>query len=252
MRVAVGLARQPGSDAGRELVRLENEIERLDRLIGQVLHLARLDATARAELLAEEVDLVELLDAIARDAAFEAQGRGVAIDWQPPAAAPHLRGNGAWLASAIENVVRNAVRYTAPGSAVALELVVDPTAVRIRIRDHGPGVPEAELRAHLRPFHRVAESRTRDSGGDGIGLAITAACSPRTADPRAPRMRRTAASSSRCRCRPVAPRRRRLIGAGRPSTLLLLARNRAVAGPATFMDTDARFWCGPRNTVGPQ
>ncbi len=174
MRVAVGLARQPGSDAGRELVRLENEIERLDRLIGQVLHLARLDATARAELLAEEVDLVELLDAIARDAAFEAQGRGVAIDWQPPAAAPHLRGNGAWLASAIENVVRNAVRYTAPGSAVALELAADPTAVRIRVRDHGPGVPEAELERIFDPFHRVAESRTRDSGGDGIGLAITA------------------------------------------------------------------------------
>jgi two-component system OmpR family sensor kinase len=173
MRVAVGLARQPGSDAARELVRLENEIERLDRLIGQVLHLSRLDAAARAEL-AEEVDLVDLLDGIARDAAFEAQGRGVSIAWQPPAAAPRVRGNGAWLASAVENVVRNAVRYTAAGTAVELELTAGPSGVRIGVRDHGPGVPDAELARIFDPFHRVAESRARDSGGDGIGLAITA------------------------------------------------------------------------------
>jgi len=117
---------------------------------------------------------VELLDGIARDAAFEAQGRGVTVDWQPPAAAPRVRGNTAWLASAVENVVRNAVRYTAAGSAVTLELLTDADATRIRVRDHGPGVPEAELERIFEPFHRVAESRTRDSGGDGIGLAITA------------------------------------------------------------------------------
>jgi two-component system OmpR family sensor kinase len=173
MRVAVGLTRQPGGDAARELARLETEIERLDRLIGQVLHLSRLDAATRTEL-AEEVDLVELLDGIARDAAFEAQGRGVAVAWQPPATALRVPGNGAWLASAVENVVRNAVRYTAEGSAVALELVAEPAQVRIVVRDHGPGVPESELARIFEPFHRVAESRARDSGGDGIGLAITA------------------------------------------------------------------------------
>jgi two-component system OmpR family sensor kinase len=173
MRVAVGLARQPGSDPGRELGRLESEIERLDRLIGHVLHLSRLDAAARAEL-ADEVDLVELLDAIARDAAFEAQGRGVTIGWRPPAGLPHLRGNAAWLASAIENVVRNAVRYTAAGTQVVLEAVAAAGAVRVVVRDRGPGVPESELKQIFEPFHRVAESRTRETGGDGIGLAITA------------------------------------------------------------------------------
>ncbi len=173
MRVAVGLARQPGSDASRELSRLESEIERLDRLIGQVLHLSRLDAAARA-MLGEAVDLVELIDGIARDAAFEAQGRGVTVAWEPPGAAPRVRGNAAWLASAVENVVRNAVRYTAPGTAVAIELGGDPRSVTVRVRDHGPGVPEAELGHIFEPFHRVAESRTRETGGDGIGLAITA------------------------------------------------------------------------------
>ena len=173
MRVAVGLARQPGSDAGRELDRLDNEIERLDRLIGQVLHLSRLDAAARAEL-ADEVDLAELVDAIARDAAFEAQGRGVAVAWQPPTGELRVRGNAAWLASAIENVVRNAVRYTAAGTEVTLALAADAAAVRVVVRDHGPGVAEGELTRIFEPFHRVAESRTRDTGGDGIGLAITA------------------------------------------------------------------------------
>jgi two-component system, OmpR family, sensor kinase len=174
MRVAVGLARQPGGDVARQIERIETEIERLDRLIGQVLHLSRLDATERAALLAEDVDLVELLDGIARDAAFEAQARGVSVSWRPPAAAVKVRGNAAWLASAVENVVRNAVRYTAEGTAVELSLEQGAPDTRIVVRDHGPGVPAGELARIFEPFHRVAESRTRDTGGDGIGLAITA------------------------------------------------------------------------------
>jgi len=173
MRVSVGLARQPGSDPARELDRLEGEIERLDRLIGQVLHLSRIEATATTEL-DEPVDLVDLLDGIARDAAFEGQPAGVSIDWQPPAGALRVRGNAAWLASAIENVVRNAVRYTAAGTSVAFGVSERTDGIEVRIRDHGPGVPEPELTKIFEPFHRVAESRTRDSGGDGIGLAITA------------------------------------------------------------------------------
>ena len=173
MRVALGLARQPGGEPGRELDRLETEVERLDRLIGQMLHLTRLDATS-PDALAEEVDLVELLDAITRDAQFEAQARQVAVRWRPPAKPLVVRGNGAWLASAVENVVRNALRYTAAGSEVELCLREAAAGVRIEVRDHGPGVPVDELGRIFEPFHRVAESRARDCGGDGIGLAITA------------------------------------------------------------------------------
>ena len=88
MRVALGLARQPGGDVGRQIERIEQEIERLDRLIGQVLHLSRLDAHS-GTAFDEPVDLVELLDDIARDAAFEAQARAVDVDWTPPAAPAH-------------------------------------------------------------------------------------------------------------------------------------------------------------------
>ena len=85
-----------------------------------------------------------------------------------------VRGNAAWLASALENVVRNALRYTAQGSDVEVRLQAQAAGVCIEVRDHGPGVPAAELGRIFEPFHRVAESRARDSGGDGIGLAITA------------------------------------------------------------------------------
>jgi two-component system sensor histidine kinase CpxA len=85
-----------------------------------------------------------------------------------------VRADAELLASAIENVVRNALHYSPSGAAVELTLSSDPGEVRLVVRDHGPGVPEADLQRIFDPFFRVAESRSRDSGGDGIGLAITA------------------------------------------------------------------------------
>jgi two-component system sensor histidine kinase CpxA len=172
MRVALGLARQPGADQARQLDRLEAETERLDALIGHVLHLSRLDARA-TRLRRDPVELGELVDGIARDAAYEAQARGVRVDWRAPEAPVRVLGDPPLLASAVENVVRNAVRYTADGSAVEIDVGADAGRARVTVRDRGPGVPESELARIFEPFYRVTESRDRDSGGDGIGLAIT-------------------------------------------------------------------------------
>jgi two-component system OmpR family sensor kinase len=172
MRVALGLARQSGADTARELDRLELETERLDALIGHVLKLARLDASA-SRLQRDTVDLGELVDRIAADAAFEAQARDVHVQWQPPAKPVRVSGDAPLLASAVENVVRNALRYTREGSAVEIEVGADAANARIAVRDRGPGVPASELERIFEPFYRVAESRGRDTGGDGIGLAIT-------------------------------------------------------------------------------
>lgn len=173
MRVALGLARQPGGDVARQLDRLEAETERLDRLIGQVLHLSRLDARA-STLARDPVDLVELVEGIAADAAYEAQARGVRVAFAPPPAPVPVRGDAQLLASAVENVVRNALRYTETGTTVTLDVAAGGGEARVVVRDRGPGVPESELQRIFEPFHRVAESRERGSGGDGIGLAITA------------------------------------------------------------------------------
>jgi len=84
-----------------------------------------------------------------------------------------VRGNEALLRSAIENVVRNAVRYTAVGTEVAIDLAVTGEEVVVSVRDNGPGVPEEQLEDLFRPFYRIADSRDRGSGGTGLGLSIT-------------------------------------------------------------------------------
>jgi two-component system sensor histidine kinase CpxA len=91
-----------------------------------------------------------------------------------PGESLRLNGHHDLMRSAIENVLRNAVRFTKPGSAVAVSLTREHRDALIVIEDQGPGVPEAELAHIFEPFYRVAESRDRDSGGTGIGLAITA------------------------------------------------------------------------------
>jgi signal transduction histidine kinase len=85
-----------------------------------------------------------------------------------------LHGDREVLRRAIENVLRNAVRYTPAGAAVVIELSRSPSqdAVRISIRDHGPGVPEESLERIFQPFFRLDDSRDSATGGVGLGLAI--------------------------------------------------------------------------------
>ena len=172
MRVAVGLARQPQADGGRQLERLEREIERLDSLISQVLRLARLHGTD-TDFKREPVEIDEVIEAVVRDANFEAAVKNCTVRLQGTAGAL-VDGSRELLHSAIENVLRNAVRYSPQGAPVDVLVASDPDHVEISIRDQGPGVPCAELEQIFEPFYRVAESRDRDSGGEGIGLAITA------------------------------------------------------------------------------
>jgi two-component system sensor histidine kinase CpxA len=173
MRVALGLVRQPGADAQRQIERLESETERLNGLIGQILAVSRL-GTAGVELEMENVDLGALIDSVARDAAYEAQSVNKTVSWTPPAQRVQLRGNAHWLGSAIENVVRNALRHTPEGGQIHIELAPARGQVAVRVRDEGPGVPASEVERIFEPFYRTASARDRDSGGEGLGLAITA------------------------------------------------------------------------------
>jgi two-component system sensor histidine kinase CpxA len=172
MRVAVGLARQPAGDPGRQMERLEREIERLDSLISQVLKLARLHGSdARFER--EEFDLDDVIEQVVRDANYEGAVKGCEVRVSGASQAT-LNGNRELLGSAVENVLRNAVRYSPPGAPVEVAVDREGGPLRIVVRDRGPGVPAADLERIFEPFYRVAESRDRDTGGEGIGLAITA------------------------------------------------------------------------------
>lgn len=174
--VALGLARKGAdSETDRALDRIERETERLNELIGQLLSLTRLEA---GEPTAERqsVDLGALVAEIVADADFEAQGRERAVSLTR-AQACTTEGFEELLRRAIENVVRNAVRYTSAGTRVetALDLrnANGRTEAVIQVRDHGPGVPEDKLEDLFRPFYRLDDARDRESGGTGLGLAIS-------------------------------------------------------------------------------
>lgn len=172
MRVALGLARQPAADLSRQLERLEREIERLDSLISQVLKLARLHGTD-APFVREAFDLDEVVEEVVRDANFEGAAKRCAINVRGAARAA-VNGNRDLVRSAVENVLRNAVRYSPEDAPVDVAVARNASGIEIVIRDRGPGVPDKDLQRIFEPFYRVAESRDRDSGGEGIGLAITA------------------------------------------------------------------------------
>lgn len=173
LNVALGLARREALPAtAKELDRIEQEAERLNEMIGELLSLSLLESD-NDQLKKGPIDLVELLEDVAQDADFEAMGtdRRVQFSASSPVV---LGGNGILLRRALENVVRNGIRYTALGTAVEIRLErEEPSFAVIRVRDHGPGLPEEVLSHIFRPFYRVAESRDRQSGGTGIGLAIT-------------------------------------------------------------------------------
>lgn len=180
VNVALGLAfRKVGVECHPELARIQREAQRLNELIRQLLLLSELENRPPAEGR-ETFDLPEMVREIAADAEFEAGSRrcrvGVTV---LPGGEATVRGVRHLLRSALENIVRNAVRYTAEDSEVVIELgspaAEDGEAARasVRVRDHGPGVPPASLAHLFEPFYRVSEARDRQSGGTGLGLAIT-------------------------------------------------------------------------------
>ena len=176
LSVALGLARrQAGPEATAALDRIERETERLNELIGNLLQLSRLESGA-APMGAETVELDGLVREVAEDANFEAQSRNRKVR-VIEAESCAIAGSRELVRSAVENVVRNALKYTAEGTdvEVSVKCVSDPAGENgvIRIRDHGEGVPEDALEDIFRPFYRVADSRERSSGGTGLGLTIT-------------------------------------------------------------------------------
>lgn len=164
------LQRKVGDDARPLLSRIDRESERLNALIGQLLTLARMDVSPVPEIL-EAVDLNALIQDVVNDAAFEAVSRNVEIEFQARPGCV-LKGARDLLRSAFENVLRNAVRYTAAGTAVKVDLECAANTVSVTVSDQGPGVPESDLPHIFEAFYRVAEARDRQSGGTGLGLAI--------------------------------------------------------------------------------
>lgn len=174
--VALELAHEDAADQKtKHLERIEREADRLNQLINQLLTLSSMEAVEEPRRQ-EPVSLNEVLDDVIADAVYEAQQRGCSVHAEMQGEFTVL-GDPELLHRGLENVVRNAVRYTDPGTTVQVRLAPVPdgagkTAV-LEVQDHGPGIPEAERKAVLKPFYRVDPARSRITGGFGIGLAIT-------------------------------------------------------------------------------
>jgi two-component system, OmpR family, sensor kinase len=172
LRVALGLAQRGDGDLGIQLERIERDIERLDSLIGKTLQLSRLSET-EPTFAREPVELGHLVDEIVEDAKFEASAVGKHISPSTVRGLSAL-GNMELLRRAIDNVIRNAIRFAPVGTNVEVSTRVDEGVAIVAVRDRGPGVPEHDLDRIFEAFYRVAEARDRASGGAGLGLAITA------------------------------------------------------------------------------
>src|SRR5579872_2148577 len=177
LNVALGLARQrSGPESASMLERIELEAGRLNELIGRLLTLARME-DGEQHVPPTTVLLDEVVLSIAEDAEFEAQARHCHVRSEIPQGAWVVRGDASLLHSAIENVVRNAIRYTREGSTVEIRLEKRAgTGVGeavVRVSDCGDGVPPDALERLFQPFYRLDDARGRHTGGVGLGLAIT-------------------------------------------------------------------------------
>jgi len=177
LNVALGLARQRSTGENADMMeRIELEASRLNELIGRILTLARLE-DGEQRVPQTPVPLDELVLNVAEDAEFEAQARHCHVHTSIPDGDWGVRGNASLLHSAVENVVRNAIRYTQERTSVEIELSSEQTAqgpeAVLKVSDSGSGVPPQALEKLFEPFYRLDDARGRQTGGVGLGLAIT-------------------------------------------------------------------------------
>jgi signal transduction histidine kinase len=169
LQAAIGLAHQQPDKAAASMERIERESVRMDKLVGELLTLSRLEAGA-FDAPQQEFSIGELLEDILQDARFEAATNGREVAFSGGADA-QLTGQPELLARAIENVVRNAIKHSPAGGRVEVEIVRDARYMRIRVMDNGPGIAQEDLGKIFQPFYR-GSSTEKDVDGHGLGLAI--------------------------------------------------------------------------------
>jgi two-component system, OmpR family, sensor histidine kinase CpxA len=188
LSVALGLARQRATpEVESSLNRIELEADRLNQLIQRLLTISRLESGTDG-LRRTRLSLRELVEQVAHDAEYETPGRGCRVTaiTSPDAADTDendydeflVDGDPDLLRSAVENVVRNATRYTTEGTTVEVRLERQQAAngdgeeIIVRVLDCGPGVPDQALPKIFEPFYRLDDARNRQTGGAGLGLSI--------------------------------------------------------------------------------
>jgi two-component system sensor histidine kinase CpxA len=167
--VAVELARS-GDDANTALNRIQKESDRLNALVGQLLQVTRAEGDP-ASLRRAPLRLDELVQQLVEDSSIEAAAHGCELKYEKREAVT-VAGDPELLGRAVENVIRNAIRYAPRETAVEVSLARNNGKVVVGVRDQGSGVPEEALPRLFDAFYRVEGDRDRASGGIGLGLSI--------------------------------------------------------------------------------
>jgi two-component system, OmpR family, sensor kinase len=165
----MGAARE-GEDVERSMRRVEDEAARMGVLVEDLLTLARLDEIAEAPHT--EVRVAALAGDAVDDARATAPDREIELarDGEPV-----VMGDAHQLRQVLGNLLRNALVHTPPGSPIEVSVAASDGAVRVAVRDHGPGLPSEDPAALFERFWRAEGGRERGKAGAGLGLAIVAA-----------------------------------------------------------------------------
>ncbi len=169
IQIALALAAKRGTGNQSELARIERETNQLEGLIAQLLQLQRLEVGEPQPW--QPFCVKELLEHCVADVNFEGHPRHVRVTVNVTGSLPTM-GDRGLFASAITNVLRNALRYSPDHGVIWVEGKRHLAVNEIVIRDQGPGVAAEHLEKLFEPFYRVSEAREREGGGHGLGLAI--------------------------------------------------------------------------------
>ncbi len=169
LKFAVRLART-SSDADTAFERVQREVDRITSLVSELVELTRTEGDPLAQK-AEPVHLGKVVEETVRDCRLEAEFRGCTIHLEGHVSC-EISGDRELLRRAVENVLRNAIRYSPERSAIDFALSENAGAAIIAIRDYGPGVADEALTQIFEPFFRVEEDRDAATGGMGLGLSI--------------------------------------------------------------------------------
>lgn len=168
LQLAIGLAQQNKQNIDTSLARIELESERLDQLIGEILNYSRAEMNNRTD---EYFDLKELIGVVVNDANYEANHQSIEVVFSISSISHSIvKGNSEQIRRAIENIIRNAIRFSKAGQTVEVSLKEAGKYLQIEVKDRGPGVDSSKLSSIFEPFVRIQSAQL--GKGYGLGLAI--------------------------------------------------------------------------------
>lgn len=166
IQAATGLVRQNPEHGKQSIIRIEHETQRLDKLIDELLTLARLESGN--SLKVQRLPLSAILDSLLQDTQYTAKCKDIQIDYQPSVHDPMIEVDEIIAMRALDNILRNATKYSPSQTTITVSTKIDEDHVILQISDQGPGLPPSQLQRIFEPFYRYH----RDSQGSGLGLAI--------------------------------------------------------------------------------